>query len=241
MDYKNWKRLMKTGGYRRKIVKKYNEMLKTQTNIPLPGQGSVEKNISEGSAGFAFIQEVDNNDGNFVINDFSEDESPSEDETNYEKTFVLKNDVKKWALKFNISHAALIALLFILNDVLPKDARTLIETNKEIVHISNSAPGMYWHSGLITRLIDILGRLSCTPDIIHLNINIDGLPVSNSSRRAAAVAPTTRAARADFVSCFSLCRFKVLSKIARNPNLFQYGVIFSISNAKIRVNNLILV
>ena len=133
--------------------------------MPLTGQGSVEKNMSEGSAGIAFEQEVDNNDGNFVcsINDFSEDESPNEDETDYE--IVLKNDVKNWALKFNISHAALnYALLFILNknlnDVLPKVARTLLETNKEIVvHISNSAPGMYWHSGLITRLIGLPDNL----------------------------------------------------------------------------------
>lgn len=155
----------------------------------LPGQGSVETNISEGSAGIACTQEVDIEDIDSVcdINDFSENESSTDDETDYEKDFALKSDLQKWALKFNIPHAHINGLLFILNrrlnNVLPKDARTQLKTNKEAVQISESPPGMYWHSSWMTSLNDILGRLTNLPDIFHLNINIDGLPVSKSSRQ----------------------------------------------------------
>lgn len=55
-------------------------------------------------------------------------------------------------LKFNIPHAHINGLLFILNrrlnNVLSKDARTLLKTNKETVQISESPPGMYWRSVL---------------------------------------------------------------------------------------------
>lgn len=66
MDYKNWKKHTKTGGFRRKIQKKYKEMIDKSNVLLLPEK---DKNISEGSVGSACIRDVDIEDSDSFLFD----------------------------------------------------------------------------------------------------------------------------------------------------------------------------
>lgn len=143
-------------------------------------EGSAIKNIFSPVPHHSESEEVENWDEEYDLN--------IEETTDYEKNHELLIDLQSWAIKFNVSHLALNELSTILNkrlsNVLPKDARTLLHTNKETVHITISDPGQYWHNGLIKCLQNTLQglNLNSLPNTISLNINIDGLPVYKSSR-----------------------------------------------------------
>jgi hypothetical protein len=69
---------------------------------------------------------------------------------------------------------------------LPRDARTLLNTPRPGTHnIKTLSKGQYVHYGILKALTSIG---SCFPhafdyrDIINLDINIDGLPISKSSK-----------------------------------------------------------
>lgn len=102
-------------------------------------------------------------------------------------TSNFKTQLKHWAIRNNITHIALNELLYILKLPipidLPYDARTLLGT-KRTVHVKYINPGNYYHFGLRESLRSLLNNL-CESDIklevIELNINIDGLPLSKSS------------------------------------------------------------
>ncbi|XP_061716895.1 uncharacterized protein LOC133524769 [Cydia pomonella] len=192
MDLDQWKRFKKSGSYKRKVKKTYQEMLTGVSTdflnlsgkdcIANSGEGSGQNNFSSTSDGRGSDYESNNEKSS---SDYESDEK-EEILSDYNKNFELRYSMKNWALNYNISHAALNSLLQIvnirLNDVLPRDARTLLGTNRENLQITISAPGHYWHNGLIKCLKRIFENVSCLPNEISLNINIDGLPVFNSSR-----------------------------------------------------------
>lgn len=99
---------------------------------------------------------------------------------------VIGNDIRKWVADFNISHAALRKLLCIMNDncaelfTLPSDPRTLMKTPNETQIEKIGSNGAYWHQGVETCLRRCFQLLE--KDLsISLNINVDGLPLYNSS------------------------------------------------------------
>lgn len=90
-------------------------------------------------------------------------------------------------MQYQISHVALKDLMSLINtrikhDVLPSDPRTLLDTPTElsIENITNDG-GQYWHYGLNSCLQRILGD-TVEPMTISININMDGLPMYNSSK-----------------------------------------------------------
>jgi len=91
----------------------------------------------------------------------------------------------KWSTDFSITHAALNSLLVILNSFgikVPRDARTLLATPKQL-EIKSIAGGQYHHHGIINAL-NTAFRLFGPPvhtDKLTLHINIDGLPLFNST------------------------------------------------------------
>lgn len=97
---------------------------------------------------------------------------------------TLNFQIWKWALKNNITHAALSQLLKILIGFghlsLPKDSRTLLRTPKK-VRVINIGSGQLWYRGLEERLTQICMRKIC-PDILPLEIHIDGTPIYKSSK-----------------------------------------------------------
>ncbi len=91
-----------------------------------------------------------------------------------------------WAVNHNISHSALSELLHLLVQCgleLPKDPRTLLSTSTtyEIKDIGN---GCYCHIGVSNLIISALSQEAhSSVDTITLRINIDGIPLSGSSKQ----------------------------------------------------------
>ena len=103
-----------------------------------------------------------------------------------------KDKLLQWALTYNISQDALSALLVVLQSCdtsqinnLPKDARTLLSTERH-VHIDQKAGGDYYYFGVQYWLSILLQRFPEAFDSSHLKllINVDGIPLFNSSSMA---------------------------------------------------------
>lgn len=97
---------------------------------------------------------------------------------------TLRDKLASWANENRISTRAINSLLSILNssgmNSLPKDYRTLLQTPVN-VEIKNIAGGEYWFNGLEKSLRVVFSAID--KDLsIELNFNIDGLPISKSSK-----------------------------------------------------------
>lgn len=208
MDINKWKRLKKSGSYKRKVQKTYQQMISvpstrftsSQERSVEDGKGSGRNNnfqdISPGVSSGVSVQskvltttcDLDSDDDEEYICDNSDSVQDDESDcySTYEENNKLRSTLSKWAVEHNIPHVALNSLLKILNkklkNIFPNDARTLLQTNKANVDIICSAPGEYWHNGLKKCLRNIFEELSVPPDEISLKINIDGLPVFKSSK-----------------------------------------------------------
>ena len=128
-------------------------------------------------------------DQNTTDSDASEREDfsglSSSDESEPEE-MSLQAKLKQWASTFGITLVAVTALLSILrvhHSELPKDARTLLGTQKKIaVHALGG--GEYHHFGLAKGILSKLNSIhlpSCL-QTIRLQFNIDGLPIFKSSK-----------------------------------------------------------
>ena len=94
----------------------------------------------------------------------------------------LKSMLQYWAVKNNISHAALRALLHILQPIhpeLPLDPRTLLCTGKASGIIPTSG-GYYYHFGIEKTITRWVTSSQFSGGDVCLQINIDGLPVFKS-------------------------------------------------------------
>lgn len=110
-----------------------------------------------------------------------------EDETDEEKNFKFRSGLRKWAVKYQIPQVALRDLMSLINtrftdNILPRDPRTLLETPK-VVQIANIGDdgAQYWHHGLKNCLRRVFQNID-GPRTITVNINMDGLPMFNSSK-----------------------------------------------------------
>lgn len=86
--------------------------------------------------------------------------------------------IRQWAIRNNITHSALNELLTILrknNPLLPKDARTLLQTKRES-EVKQMGQGQYVYFGLAK----YISQLSTTANI---SLNIDGMPLHNSTNK----------------------------------------------------------
>lgn len=98
-------------------------------------------------------------------------------------------ELAQWAVAQNITLTAFSALLRLLknhscfNDI-PVNAKTVLKINND--HQTNEiqvvSPGLYYHFGVANGLINSLGDfLGNFGDVIHINVGIDGLPLTKSS------------------------------------------------------------
>lgn len=98
----------------------------------------------------------------------------------------LKEDLRSWALEYQIKHNALSKLLKVLNLhkcselPLPENAWAFLCTPRTVA-LKSVDPGMYVHFGIGIRLSKILGCRSSPPTKIFLNVNFDGLPLTKST------------------------------------------------------------
>lgn len=107
------------------------------------------------------------------------------DSTQPETNISVKENLALWAIKHSITHAAINDLLKILSPVfpsLPKDARTLLNTPREI-DFKTLSNGNYYYFGLlkgIKKSVESYKNISCEKEI-ELDFNIDGIPLYSSS------------------------------------------------------------
>lgn len=143
-------------------------------------QNNVGQNIS--------IDDNQITDSDSTISEVSDTSNTDRSNKNYHKlidSVESKKILREWALKFLITHRAINELLEGLSIIgipdLPKDSRTLLQTPRR-VEIIKIGDGEYWHNGLTEVLTGVLNNLKKTPTEIALNFNMDGLPISRSSR-----------------------------------------------------------
>lgn len=116
------------------------------------------------------------------------DTDSDDDNTNFinkNKYENFKENLRDWAICYHINLVAITALLSILKTddclvELPKDARTLLETQKEVV-TRLVEPGSYSHIGLLTGLRKLWKNVTEKVSEVQLLIGIDGLPLYKSS------------------------------------------------------------
>lgn len=126
---------------------------------------------------------------NTTVDDEDYDDRIFDDD--FTKNEKLQSQLRKWAVQHNITHIALKDLMQIFNErlsvssasllPLPNDPRTLLSTPPTVSLVPLADGGEYWHHGVENCIKKLLPSLSA-PTTIHLTINIDGLPVFNSSK-----------------------------------------------------------
>ena len=128
------------------------------------------------------------NDSNKSFDSDSETSERENDLSDYESEFDINTSLRDWATSFNISLAAVTALLHILwlaGLSVPKDSRTLLQTPKS-AEIKQIPGGNYYHfgieNGIVTSLRKKLNLTNFEIKKLSLNVNIDGLPLFRSSR-----------------------------------------------------------
>lgn len=106
------------------------------------------------------------------------------EETILERNTILRSSLRRWAIQHQISHMALKDLLAVINTdidtMLPEDPRTLLETPQEVTLTYIGEDAQYWHHGLEKCLRSLFRNIN-EPKTISININMDGLPIFNSS------------------------------------------------------------
>lgn len=201
INISKWKKYKKSGTYRRLLSKNRAVIVATTT-----GSVACENTLIENSSAFKIIPCSSNQNANSIPsntrhgNDDEIDENLN-DETYYEgfgdfsdesvndienidNDASFQEELRIWAITNNIRHTAINLLLKILKkrtkSCLPLDARTLLETPKDVV-LTTLGRGIYWHQGLEVCLKYNLHDIN-KPLNISLNFNIDGLPIYKSSK-----------------------------------------------------------
>lgn len=208
---KEWKKVKRTGAFRRKVKYAYHEL--TQQQIFPDNNHSTRENL-ESNTEDSFAS----NDCNFkqkssVINEALDDTDKIElcdqeeasisnewmlelddDDTNndqyyrqIEKNAILREKIRCWAVSCNVPHLTLRKLFQILNEnapnTLPQDPRTLLKTPQTVTITKVGNNGTYWHHGLEIGLKGLLSKMQEVPKVISINVNMDGLPIFRSSKK----------------------------------------------------------
>jgi hypothetical protein len=95
----------------------------------------------------------------------------------------LQQNLAKWSVECNVTHSAVGALLKILKPYhpsLPLDPRILLKTSSNY-NIKQIEGGEYCHIGIERGLQYLIGNSSSPVDNLELQINVDGIPLFESS------------------------------------------------------------
>ncbi|KAG5667799.1 hypothetical protein PVAND_015768 [Polypedilum vanderplanki] len=95
----------------------------------------------------------------------------------------LNEKIVSWSIKFAISRAAVTSLLHILhddNESLPLDSRTLLNTPRTL-SITSMKPGKFLLYGLEKCLRNVIQQIQNAPDILYLDVFVDGAPIYKDS------------------------------------------------------------
>lgn len=126
------------------------------------------------------------------LDDYEENilsDSDSETELEFVDVDLLRKQLSLWAKECNITLISVTKLLVILrshgHSELPKVAQTLLSTptHNQIVPVD---PGHYIHIGIeknILKLLKLISNLNDIDNIISMDVNVDGVPITNSTRK----------------------------------------------------------
>lgn len=123
-------------------------------------------------------------------NDFDSDDSDDfgNDESDNEEPFrCISTALILWAIKFGISHNALTSLLQILirfghANELPKHAKTILKTPRKRIPVRHCISGQSFYFGIEKNLIDFDDQFFVDSNQVKIDIRIDGMSASKSSR-----------------------------------------------------------
>lgn len=143
--------------------------------------------VQELNNGEKYVQELwEKFKANWNI-ELDEENMPDTTKNELRRESILQK-IKTWASNHSITHMAISDLMKVLNEEiaeinLPIDGRTVMETPRQIKIVDDDRlGGKYWHYGLELALLNALSNEVIASDmVIHLTINIDGLPLYNSS------------------------------------------------------------
>lgn len=197
-DRSLWKKIKKKDSYKKTTVAVNivceNEVPPIDTEEIVPNQESIEDvNLIEEetvvetncTGDFNFTENEASTEcesGNIIPEDSDEESVLGDyDERDQMNLREFHNDLKDWAISYQIKRAAVNSLLNILKthipqNELPKDARTLIETPRATEIYRSDDNGQYWHYGLRLALTNALRGREKIESKLSLNFNIDGLP-----------------------------------------------------------------
>ena len=99
------------------------------------------------------------------------------------RLFKLKEDLSAWAVKSNCTPASLDGLLAILIEFgieLLRDSHTLLKTPRKVNCIEKCG-GQYIYYGIHQCINNVLSYCDIETNIIHIIVNIDGLPLFKPS------------------------------------------------------------
>lgn len=127
-----------------------------------------------------------NNNNTFKLPTSDQENNFINNNVDHDYNGIIKENLGKWAINFNVPQNAVNALLKILKydanmKFLPKDSRTLLNSKSStLLNMHEVIPGNYYHFGLATGIIRYSSLISFT-DVIKISIGIDGLPLTKSS------------------------------------------------------------
>lgn len=124
---------------------------------------------------------------------YSSDEEPSSPRgskfTQGEQANALsfKERLQVWCIERDVPHNTVTGLLQVLRShtcfsSFPKTARALLSTPRSAEDVRPMGSGQYCHFGLSESLQDALKNVMSVPDPVILHINVDGLPLTKSTR-----------------------------------------------------------
>ena len=101
------------------------------------------------------------------------------------KNTYLQDQLQHWAVSKGITHSALRDLLAILkphHPEIPSDPRTLLQLRTAEGIVALEEGGFYYHFGLREAIVKWFSNTDYFKPILHLQFNIDGLPIYRSRR-----------------------------------------------------------
>lgn len=101
-------------------------------------------------------------------------------------TAAFRQSLHQWSVERDVPHVAVTQLLGVLRShscfsSLPKSARTLLSTPRSADAVKCMGSGQYCHFGL-SESIEAALRNVAVPDTVMLHVNVDGLPLTKSTR-----------------------------------------------------------
>jgi hypothetical protein len=190
------KKIKRSGGFRRRVLKYKNISSNYVQPSPSNGSATSESSLSlvpSTSSSETLVSllpstvdhEKGEDDAQNLENEIAEDSDDcTESESKADIDFNFREQLRNWSIDHNVPHTAINGLLQIINQrdpgVVPKDARTLLNTVKS-VDTKPCGRGEYWHRGFEKNIVQYFQNLNKNMTL-HVNVNIDGLPTFKSSK-----------------------------------------------------------